>query len=327
MGIQDEISKYLQDGLTPQQIIKKGYNRSTVYKMYKNLQTYITQINKPDWYVTNISYNKLNKRWLPGKKISVSFYFENTSGKDIYLNRMGIWIEWLKSDEWYVQEVKALVKTGQKRFFTFLITIPEDVALGEYELRFGIEGQYLPVVEYQDQSLQVQWSEPEIIHIKRPLTGTKVFISHSTLDMPLIRQIEHHLDNYGLKPIIAEDIRTPGVVLKEKFQAKIREATIFLVLFTENSIKSEWVIEETNYAYQIGKSIIPLKEDSIRIESDIEWIPFSKYEKPEFTFSKIMDGINSRLQNTPLGANIGNGLGIAILAFLFGLFLGSSKGS
>ena len=198
--------------------------------------------------------------------------------------------------------------------------------LGEYELRFGIRGQYLPVVKYQDQSLQVRWSEPEIIHIKYPLNGIKIFISHSTLDMPLIRQLEQYLDNYGFEPIIAEDIRSPGMLLREKFQAKIREATIFLVLFTENSIRSKWVIEETNYALQIGKPIIPLKEESVKINLDIEWIEFSKYEKPEIIFSRIMDGINNCFKKLPLAPQVaGTGLtiiAVGILAFLTGLFIG-----
>jgi hypothetical protein len=317
MGVQDEISKYLQEGYTPQQIIKMGYKKSTVYKVYETLKTYLTKVGKSDWCITNIRFNK--PRYLPEEKISVSFNFENTSGKEIYLYQIGIWVEWLKPDEWYAQEVRDLVKSSQKRFFSFLIPIPNDIPLGEYELRFGIKAQYLPIMEYRDQTLQVQWSEPEIIHIKHPLTGIKMFISHSTLDMPLIRQLEQHLDNYGIEPIIAEDMRTPGVPLREKFQEKIREATIFLVLFTEESIRSKWVIEETNYALKIGKPIIPLKEESVRIKLDIEWIEFSKYDKPETIFSKIMDGINSRLKKVP---QINVPIGILILAFLAGLFLG-----
>lgn len=327
MGVQDEITKYLQDGYTPQQIISMGYKKSTVYKVHETLKTYITQIGKADWYATDIRFNE--PRYLPRDKISVSFSFENTSSKDMYLYEMGIWVEWLKQGEWYAQGVRDLVKAGQRRFFSFLIPIPNDISLGEYELRFGIKSQYLPVMEYEDQTLQVQWSEPEIIHIKYPLTGVKIFISHSTQDMQLIRQLEQHIDNYGFEPMIAEDIRSPGTLLREKFQSKIREATIFLVLFTEKSISSKWVVEETNYAIKLGIPLIPLKEESIKIKLDIEWIEFSKYDKPETIFSKIMDGINNRLGNVRLAPQvipaIAIGIGIVILAFLAGLFIGSAR--
>ena len=140
----------------------------------------------------------------------------------VYLYRIGLWSEWLKTNEWYVQDVKNLVKPGQKRLFSFSIQVPKDIPLGEYEVRFGIEGQYLPVVGYQSQSLSVEWSEPIIAHIKYPLKEIKVFISHSVHDMHLIRQLAQQLDNYGIEPIIAEDTQEPGVRLMEKFQEKIR---------------------------------------------------------------------------------------------------------
>ncbi len=332
MGIQEEISKYLQEGYTPQQIINKGYRKSTVYKIYDTFKTYITQIGKPDWSIADIMFNNPNKRFLPLENISISFNFENTSDKDMYINRLGIWSEWFKPDEWYAQDVKDLVKPGQRRFFSFIIAIPGNVSLGEYELRFGVEVQYLPAMGYQGQSLQTHLTDPIIIHIKYPLTGNKVFISHSTMDMSLVRQLENHLDNYGLGPIIAEDVQTPGALLREKFQAKIREATIFLVLFTENSINSKWVIEETNYAYsQTGKIIIPLKEENVHgIESDIEWIVYSKNEMPEIIFQKIMNGINSRfntnqvssqnntLTTPPTYNNAATIIGVGILGFLLG---------
>lgn len=328
MAIQEEISNYLQEGHTPQQIINKGYRKSTVYKVYDTFKTYVTQIGKPDWSIIDIKYNNPNKRYLPRENISISFNFENTSGRDVYINRMGIWIEWLKPEVWHAQDVKDLVKSGQRRFFSFLIPIPDDISLGEYELRFGIEAQYLPVIGYQDQSLQTQWTDPEIIHIKNPLTGIKVFISHSTEDMSLIRQLENNIDIYGLEPIIAEDLLTPGAVLREKFQAKIREANIFLVLFTENSINSKWVIEETNYALQIGKPTIPLKEESVKIESGIEWREFSKFERPEIIFSKIMDGVNGCINNNqvfPQNNAAAAIIGIGILTFLAGLAVGSAE--
>ncbi len=333
---ENEISKYLAQGYTPQQVINmgKGFRKSTVYKVHKALRTYVANISPPDWVITNTQFDHLDKRYLSGQKVSVTFNFENTSTKDIYLTRIGMQFEWQKN-EWCALDVRDLIKAGQKRFFSIPIPVPisDKIALGEYEYRFGVEAQYLPVMGYQDQLIQTQWSEPEIIHVKYPLRGIKLFISHSTLDIPLIRQLEQYLDNYGIESIIAEDIRTPGEILREKFQAKIREATIFLVLFTENSIRSQWVIEETNYALEIRKPSVLLKEESIKeIKSDIEWEEFSKYEAFEIIFLKIMESIESHLKNihiTPQNnATIGNTsmdkvIGVGVLAFLGGLFLGS----
>ncbi|MEM3629267.1 MAG: hypothetical protein QXU46_04195 [Candidatus Bathyarchaeia archaeon] len=71
-----------------------------------------------------------------------------------------------------------------------------------------------------------------------------------------------------------------------------------------------------------------LKEKNVKIETEIEWIEFSKYEKPETIFSKIMDGINSQLRKiqTPLQIDPIIGIiGVGILAFLVGLFIGSTE--
>ena len=325
MGIEEEISKLLQQGYTPQQLIQMGYRKSTVYKVYNSIKTYIAEVSKPEWYITDIKFNREEPRYLPGEKISLSFNFRNASNMDVYLYRIGLWIEWLKPNEWYVQDVRDLVKPGQKRFFSFSIQVPEDITLGEYELRFGIEKQYLPVIRYQGQSLPIEWSEPIIVHIKYPLKEIKVFISHSVHDKYLVRQLAQQLDNYGIEPIIAEDIQEPGVKLMEKFQEKIRAATIFLVIFTEQSIRSKWVIEETNYALQIRKPIIPLKEESIKVDLDIEWIEFSRYEKPEILSSRIINAIETRLKNIPQIAPLISILIPIFIGFLGCYLIGSAK--
>jgi len=325
MGIEEEIEKLLRQGHSPQQLIQMGYRKSTVYKVYRSIKTYIAEVSKPEWCITDIKFNPEGPRYLPGENISLSFNFQNTSNMDIYLYRIGLWIEWLKPNEWYVQDVRELVKPGQKRFFSFSIQVPENIVLGEYELKFGVEKQYLPIAGYQGQSLSTEWSEPIIIHIKYPLKGVKVFVSHSVHDIHLVRQLAQQLDNYGFEPIIAEDIQEPGVQLMEKFREKIREATIFLVIFTDQSVRSKWVIEETNYARQIGKPIIPLKEESLKIELDIEWIEFSRYEKPEIFASKIINAIESRLRNIPQVTPFVFILAALFLGFFGGYFMGSTK--
>lgn len=320
MGIENEIGEYLQQGYTPQQLIDMGYKKSTVYKVYETIKSYMVPMNRPEWVIENIRPMPL--RLLHGQKASISFSFKNTSDKDIYLYRIGIRSEWMKDPyEWFAQEVRDLIKPNQKRLFTFLIPIPKDATLGEYEILFGIEAQYLPVTSYTDQSMQTQWSEPLVFHVKHPFTGIKLFISHSTEDLQIVRELEKRLDNYGVQVIIAEDVPEPGVVLEEKFKAKIRESTIFLALLTENSMRSKWVVMETEYAQGIGKPLIPLKEKSLRYESSIEWAEFSKYETHDSIFQIVMEAIKKvHPRASPLGAI----LGIGILAFLASLMFGGS---
>ena len=321
MGIQDEIGEKLREGYTPQQLNEMGYKRSTIYKIYNTIKSYNTPINPPKWVIENINPRPL--RQLPGRKASVSFTFKNNSEKEMYLYRVGIHPEWMEEpNQWFAQEIKDLIKPNQKRFFTFLLPIPQNAPLGEYEILFGIEAQYLPVNSYSDQTMQTQWSEPIVFHIKHPFRGAKIFISHSTQDLQIVRELEKRLDNYGYQAIIAEDIPEPGAILEEKFKAKIREANIFLAILTEDSIRSKWVLLETEYAKQIGKKLVPLKEQNLNYETSIEWVEFSKYDDPDITFQKVMEAIRKIQPSTSPLAPI---LGIGILAFLAALVFGGSE--
>lgn len=318
MGIQNEIEDYLRKGYTPQQLIDMGHKKSTVYKVYNALKSYVMPTTKPEWVIENVLPSPL--RCLPGNTVSMSFSFRNTSDRDLYLYRVGAHFEWMKNPyEWFAQEVKDLIRPNQRRYFTFLVTVPGDIALGEYEILFGIEAQSLPPINQLDQVRQTMWSEPLIFDVKHPITGIKVFISHSTEDIQIVRELEKRLDNYGVQVIIAEDFPEPGSVLEEKFKAKIRESNLFLALLTESSARSRWVIMETEYARSIPKPVIPLKEKSLQVDSAIEWIEFSRGESADEIFPRVMDAIRFNTRNQPGLSPVGVVLGIGVLAFIAAL--------
>jgi hypothetical protein len=295
-----------------------GHRKSTVYKVYSALKSYVMPTTRPEWVIENIIPWPL--RCLPGQTLSMSFSFRNTSDRDLYLYKVGAHFEWMKTPyEWFAQEVKDLLKPNQRRLFTFLVSVPRDMPLGEYEILFGIEAQSLPPTGQLDQLRQTLWSEPLIFQIKHPTTGIKVFISHSTEDIQVVRELEKRLDNYGVEAIIAEDIPEPGTVLEEKFKAKIRESNIFLALLTESSARSKWVLMETEYARSMQKPVIPLKERTLKVESSIEWIEFSKDENPDAIFSRVMEAIRFNTRNQPGISPIGVILGIGVLAFIAAL--------
>lgn len=320
MGVEDEIEDFLRQGYNPQQIIGKGFKKSTVYKVYQTIKSYSMPVNPPQWSIEDIMPWPF--RYQPGQNASVSFSFKNSSDRDIYLHRLGLHLEWMKDGhEWFAQEVRDLIRPNQKRFFSFIIPVPQ-IALGEYEILFGAEIQYLPATDYADLAKQTQWTEPLIFQVKLPIKGTKIFISHSTLDIQIVRELEKRLDNQGLQTIIAEDIPEPGSELEAKFKKGIQDSTILLALLTENSVRSKWVIMETEFARLIGKPIIPLKEKSLQYEGEIEWVPFSKYDNPDVIFGKVMGAIGRiQPQTSPVGAIIG----ICILAFLLAAIFSDSK--
>jgi hypothetical protein len=315
--IEDEIAKYFQQGFTPNQIIEKGYQKSTVYKVYQKVRSFSMQTTKPEWLITNIVPSE--PRATPGQSLSLRFQFQNTSKEDMYLYRIGIWFEWMEKNTWIAQEIKDLVKSNQKRFLNFLITVPDDIKLGEYTMLFGIEAQRLPMINHQP--LQTEWADPLVFCVKKPLKGTSVFLSHSTEDMTLVRQLEEQLDNEGIKVIIAEDIREPGIAIKQKLQNKIRDCSMLIALLTEDGVNSKWVAFETEYAKQINKHVIPFKEESVTANSTIEWVPFSKYDPPQELLRKVIEAITKKTEQSPLVPI----LGLGILLFLLLMFAGDKK--
>lgn len=320
MGVEDEIEDCFKQGYNAQQIINKGFKKSTVYKVYQTIKSYSMPVNPPQWSIEDI--NPWILRYQPGQNASINFSFKNSSDRDIYLHRVGLRLEWMAdAGQWIAQEVRDLVKPNQKKYFSFIIPVPM-IPLGEYEMLFGAEIQYLPANDYSDISKQTQWTEPLIFHIKLPVTGTIVFISHSTLDIQIVRELEKRLDNQGIQTRVEEDIPEPGSVLEDKFKKGIQESTIVLTLLTENSVRSKWVIMETEFAKSISKPIIPLKEKNLRYEGPIEWVEFSRSDSPDIIFGKVMDAIRrTPPQISPIGAVIG----IGILAFLAAAIFGDSK--
>ena len=328
MAIEEEIWKELTNGKTPNELIEAGlYKKSTVYKVYRKFKRGTRREISSSWKV--IKRNFSQERYLPCQEGSVTFTLKNTSKSDLYVYRVGIQPEWMNG-EWYAIDSRILLYPLEEKQFSIAFEIP-DLPLGEYAIRFGIEGQHLPSAEGTASELQMQWSEPTYIHVKNPRTGYKIFISHSTKDMFLIRQLENYLDNYGIDPIIAEDQREPGSYLPEKFEQLIRESHFFLGILTKNSIRSEWVKHETNYALTIkNKPSILLVEEGAPVQTLVEWIPFKMDEPVESIVEKVFEGINKvkrRItQKTSEGADVGKILtliGVGVAGFLGGLFMSS----
>lgn len=317
MPLEDEIRKRLLVGYTPQQLIQEGYRKSTVYKAVASTRAQLVPVVPPAWFIQNISF--VNTRFQPGQNVPVGFSFKNESALDIYITRIGLRAEWMR-DEWYAQDVRELVKTRAQRWFNFTLPIPVDARWGEYDVFFGLEGQYLPVTYYQPS--QVQWSEPAILEIKKPRKGVTIFFSHSTNDAGIVRQLERSLDNEGVDVTIAEDKLEPGVILDQKFHRLIDESKLVLALLTENGARSDWVIKEVNYALQINKPCILLKEEHVQLNTNREWVEFSRYDPPNLILQKVMDSISATSAPTP--SPIGAIIAVGVLAFLAAIFLSDS---
>ena len=319
MGIEDEIRILLSQGHTPQSILSSyPYKKSTVYKVYRELSTKQMPLTPSQWYVS-IRPNPETKRYLPGASERFTCEIRNNANLDLYVTGSGMQPEWL-SEEWHTSSERFLLRPGESRSVRIDLPIPQDITLGEYELHFGIEGQYLGPGNVANIST-TQWANPFILHIKKPFNGLKLFLSHSVEDMQLVRQLESYLDSNGIEVFIAEDIRTPGAVLEEKFKALIRKAQFFFALLTENGVRSEWVIKEINYAQEINRPMLLLKEREAQLSGSIEWVEFSRFDSQEMILETVGEAL-SQIQKNPKGIPTSPPLHPLLLIGI-GAFLGS----
>lgn len=248
------------------------------------------KIRKFVWLM-DIYYDR--DRYLDGDIALISIDFKNISERDMYIDKIGYRIKWLEPGIWTAYLVRETIRAGDQHRFELKIQIPYGIPLGEYAIEYGIEFQYLPA----DRSLQVQWTNSsDIINIKH-LPKIKIFVSHSTENMVLVRRLQKDLDEYGVGVILADDIKTPGENNDIKIQELINSSDIFLALLTEEGINSPWVIKETDYAISINKPRILLKEKNVVIRSTIEWTEFSKNESDKMILI-VNDAINYHLENT-----------------------------
>ena len=336
MGIEDEIRSFLTKGYNPLQIIREfRYKKSTVYKVY-NEQKLTTNLVRPSlWSADGITFDRgIDDRYLPGDSATIGFNLMNQSPSDLYVARAGIQPEWqqmylgTRSSEWTVQEGTFLLRPGERRPFRLRIGVPNDLTLGEYDLRFGIEGHFVSMeIPQYGSSSPISWTDPIIFRVQYPMSHT-VFLSHSTSNMSLVRQLDNSLENFGVHCIIAEDISEPGRDLHDKFYHYIDTSSFFVGLITREAVMSQMVIDEVNHALTSGKPGIYLIEDGTEIQLPVEWASkFSRDWPVEQFVGKVLEAIeNIRKRGMIQSNNFPSGAVIAgLAAFFFGLAAGKSS--
>lgn len=343
MGIEDEVRSYLARGYNPQQIIREfGFKKSTVYKVYSEQKLTTALVTPTLWSAQSISLDRgIDGRYLPGEIATISFNLVNQSPSDLYVVKAGVQPEWLQTylgtgqSGWLAQDGTFMLRPNERRAFRFGIEVPDDLSLGEYNLRFGIEGQFLSphvaVSSYRyNASYYLEWTDPIVFRVQYPLTHT-VFASHSTKNMSLVRQLDNSLENYGIHCIIAEDIKEPGQYLPDKFYHYIDVSSFFLGLLTHEAVMSQNVIDEVYYALEKGKPGIYLVEEGTDIQLPVEWAAqFSRHWPIEKFVTVVLEAIdNIKKRDTTYQSGFPSGAVIAALAaFFVGLATGkSNKGS
>ncbi|HEV7747163.1 MAG TPA: toll/interleukin-1 receptor domain-containing protein [Pyrinomonadaceae bacterium] len=136
----------------------------------------------------------------------------------------------------------------------------------------------------------------------------KIFISHSSHDKWVARQISERLVALGHETFLDEkDLRT-GESIDSKIQKHLKTSDDVLLLISPQSLKSQWVFIELGAAQALGKNIIPIffhvaanqipHAISLRLGRDINEIE-RYFEELQSRAASVSHGRKPRLTKRP----------------------------
>lgn len=108
----------------------------------------------------------------------------------------------------------------------------------------------------------------------------KVFISHSSNDKKFVRTLKDDLNENGIETFVDEDSLRLGDSLKDKLDLALDESDHFLIILSDQSIKSDWVQYELKEALKrvdkkTMKKIIPIKYKECEIPNELMKLLFA----------------------------------------------------
>ena len=86
----------------------------------------------------------------------------------------------------------------------------------------------------------------------------KVFVSYSTKDLSLVRQVNRILADASIQVFVAEHSVMPGDSLAGKIGAAIESCDLFVLLWSKDSVQSPWVQQEVCIALGKKRTILPI---------------------------------------------------------------------
>ena len=87
----------------------------------------------------------------------------------------------------------------------------------------------------------------------------RIFVSYSTKDIQHVEEIQSELSSTPIELYVANHNLLPGQDIANSIKQSINSCDIFVILWSENSSSSQWVLQELGQARQLGKLILPIR--------------------------------------------------------------------
>lgn len=120
----------------------------------------------------------------------------------------------------------------------------------------------------------------------------KIFLSYSSLDKPFVRRLSSRLKKDGYDVWLDEKELTPGDKLASELANAIEESIIFIIIISENSIKSKWLKYELELALKrmVENEIrlIPLLKGNIDLPNQLKGLVYADFRNNKRTGYKTI---------------------------------------
>lgn len=252
MGIEDQIAQRLQLGITPRELIGEGFRKSTVYKVADALKPNLAPTPA---HLLVVQLNTDRSSYPPGTVAQATFSLTNQSVADLYVFQAGVRPEWLPSGAWIPTTLRKLLPAGASLPIRLTVPIPAEIDLGEKEVLFGVQGQWVGP-QSPSPAISMMWTNPLIVRVQRPRTGTKVFLSHSVLDMSWVSRLETTLEDSGVATEVAPTSKQTAL------QRSIDAADILVAVITDPT-RLPAALQEIAYAQSRGKQLVLLRNRAL----------------------------------------------------------------
>ena len=100
----------------------------------------------------------------------------------------------------------------------------------------------------------------------------KIFISYSHKNRQTCERIASVLEKADGFDVWYDKELSPGEVYRKRIAEIIKTADYFIILISEASIRSEWVLDEVEYAKKIHKKILPIWVEKTDLPDDLDMI-------------------------------------------------------
>lgn len=112
-----------------------------------------------------------------------------------------------------------------------------------------------------------------------------MFISYSHSNREQCIRIANAIDRTGMFDIWYDKGLIPGEVYRRKIAEKLKETDVFLLLISTVSVKSEWIMDEVEYARSNHCRIIPIWLESVVLPAELEMIVLRHHGLFWYTYS------------------------------------------